>query len=213
MTKAGVYQIRNLKNNKLYIGSTQALRRRWGEHKRALTSDSHHSIKLQRAWNKHESNAFIFEILLYCDPEDCLMYEQIALDYYKPEYNIALIAMAPMTGKKHTESAKAKIRCNRHTKDAKKRIGMAQTKEKNSQWGRRGRLSPYYGKSRSLEVKAKISLAQRGDRGNNSKLTAKQVGKIRQAIDGGQSITEVADDYSVSPSTIYDIRSGRTWNV
>jgi group I intron endonuclease len=53
-----------------------------------LTRHKHTSPKFQNAWNKHGVDAFVFEVLLCCDPKDCLMYEQIALDHYKPEYNI-----------------------------------------------------------------------------------------------------------------------------
>jgi group I intron endonuclease len=60
---SGVYQIRNIVNNKRYIGSTICIHDRWREHQRALKENRHHSLPLQRAWNKHGENFFVFEIL------------------------------------------------------------------------------------------------------------------------------------------------------
>ncbi len=79
--KAGVYQIRNLKNNKLYIGSAAAgFRDRWSLHLKQLRNSQHHSVHLQRAWNKYTEEVFIFEVLEECSPEQCLDREQYYLD-------------------------------------------------------------------------------------------------------------------------------------
>ena len=114
--KTGVYQIRNLTNGKRYVGSTASQKGfadRWSLHRLQLRREKHHSIKLQRAWNKHGADVFIFEVLLYCDPQDCLVYEQIALDHYKPEYNVAKIAGSSL-GIKRSEAFKAGRRGNKN---------------------------------------------------------------------------------------------------
>ena len=108
----GVYQIRHVASDKLYIGSCSEYRGmiyRWGRHRRQLNTNSHHSVKLQRAWNKYSEDAFVFEVLLYCDPQNCLLYEQIALDQYEPEYNICSIAGSRL-GSKQSNATKEKIR-------------------------------------------------------------------------------------------------------
>ena len=108
----GVYQIRNLTNGKCYIGSASAkggFERRWYLHKYHLNKRQHHSIHLQRAWSKHGSDAFVFEVLLYCDPKDCLTYEQFALDGYKSEYNICKIASSRL-GVKASKQSLARMR-------------------------------------------------------------------------------------------------------
>ncbi len=64
---------------------------------------------IQRAWNKYGEDSFVFEILLYCDPENCLMYEQLVMDHYGPEYNMAKIAGSPI-GTKHTAKSKLNMR-------------------------------------------------------------------------------------------------------
>ena len=35
-TNSGIYQIRNIINNKIYIGSSANIKKRWSEHKRDL---------------------------------------------------------------------------------------------------------------------------------------------------------------------------------
>ena len=107
----GVYQIRNVINNKLYIGSAagKGFRNRWQTHKLDLLKGCHHSSILQNAWNKYGADAFVFEILLYCDPQDCLTFEQTALDTISPAYNISPTAGSQL-GYKHSEATKIKIR-------------------------------------------------------------------------------------------------------
>lgn len=59
----GIYRIFNLNNGKCYIGKSKNIERRWHFHYLALKSNCHHSIKLQRAWNKHGEKAFEWQII------------------------------------------------------------------------------------------------------------------------------------------------------
>lgn len=93
---AGIYQIRNLNNSKRYIGSSQDVRDRWDTHRCLLRRGKHHSLALQRSWNKNGESAFVFEKLIICDPEMCEYYEQRLLDYLNPPYN-----MSPSASKGH----------------------------------------------------------------------------------------------------------------
>ena len=49
---SGVYQILNVTTNKRYIGSSKNIVKRLKDHIKSLHSGKHHSILLQRAWNK-----------------------------------------------------------------------------------------------------------------------------------------------------------------
>lgn len=50
---SGIYRI-NI-NNKCYIGSAVNIKHRWMRHKTQLTNQTHHSILLQRAYNKYQT--------------------------------------------------------------------------------------------------------------------------------------------------------------
>lgn len=76
----GVYQIENSINGKRYIGSSNQVRRRFYLHKWDLGRGKHHSITLQRAWNKYGESAFLFKPILYCSVDDLHFYEQRYLD-------------------------------------------------------------------------------------------------------------------------------------
>lgn len=59
----GIYEIRNKINGKRYIGRSKDIDKRWIEHMTMLENGIHHSIKLQRAWNKYGKDNFEFNIL------------------------------------------------------------------------------------------------------------------------------------------------------
>ena len=63
----GIYQIQNLVNSKLYLGSTTVygFNRRWRSHSTALKRNKHSNRHLQFAWNKHGEEVFIFEVIEY----------------------------------------------------------------------------------------------------------------------------------------------------
>jgi len=89
---SGVYQIINLINNKIYIGSAIDFESRFKRHKNSLQKGKHHSILLQRAWNKYGGENFEFKPFLYCSKESKYEVEQFCMDTLKPEYNISKIA-------------------------------------------------------------------------------------------------------------------------
>lgn len=87
--KTGIYQIRNLLNGDLYIGSAQlSFYRRNQQHWSALRKGNHHSIHLQRAVNRDGLENFVFEVIEECIVSDCLVREQHFIDLLKPSYNI-----------------------------------------------------------------------------------------------------------------------------
>lgn len=61
--KSGVYQIKNLINKKVYIGSAKNFKKRAYQHSRELMNGRHHNKHLQGAWNLDGSNNFLFEVL------------------------------------------------------------------------------------------------------------------------------------------------------
>jgi group I intron endonuclease len=83
-----VYQIRNLVNNKIYIGSSKNHKKRQARHLRDLRSGEHHCIYLQRAYDKYGIDNFIFEILEECLESELFEKEEFWIEKLSPEYNI-----------------------------------------------------------------------------------------------------------------------------
>lgn len=113
----GIYIIKNKDTGKIYIGSSMKLSRRFYQHRRDLKSNNHHSIKLQRSWNKHGEDSFEFSVVLYTDPCDLLLFEQSFLDHYRCYeneigYNICSEA-GSNAGYKYTKEQKLKHKENK----------------------------------------------------------------------------------------------------
>ena len=106
-TSAGIYQIRNVETNQIYIGSAVNLKRRWGTHKTALKKNKHHSTILQNSYNKYGINNFKYTILIICSTDNLLMYEQRCLDTLNPYFNVCKTAGSCL-GKKHSDEARQK---------------------------------------------------------------------------------------------------------
>jgi hypothetical protein len=65
--KPCIYIIKNLINNKFYIGSAIGHYRRKGQHLYMLRNNCHFNKHLQSSWNKYKENNFVFEILEFID--------------------------------------------------------------------------------------------------------------------------------------------------
>ena len=61
--KTGVYQIRNIINEMVYIGSSIDIATRWREHEYDLRTNQHRNKHLQNAYNKYGKDAFVYEVL------------------------------------------------------------------------------------------------------------------------------------------------------
>lgn len=66
----GVYQIKNLKNGKIFIGSAKNLPGKINSHKFQLKNRLHNNRSLQKDYNEQGEADFVFEILDNLDPKD-----------------------------------------------------------------------------------------------------------------------------------------------
>jgi hypothetical protein len=62
-TPMGIYQIRNLANDKVFVGSALNLPGILNSNKIQLKAGTHHNKKLQADWNEFGSESFVFEAL------------------------------------------------------------------------------------------------------------------------------------------------------
>ena len=111
--KSGIYKITNKINGRYYIGSSINIKNRWNEHKRTLKQNKHDNDFLQKSWNKHGEESFLFEIIEYVlDLNKLLEREQSYLDLItydkKMSYNLCKTA-GNMLGFKHSDETKKKM--------------------------------------------------------------------------------------------------------
>lgn len=116
MIKSGIYIIKNIINGKFYIGSSNNIKLRWNNHLSSLKRGEHHTIMLQRAWDKYGESAFQFEIAEeVTDESKLLTIEQNYLDLIKNSifrvYNTNSIASKPPShkGLKRSQDTKNKM--------------------------------------------------------------------------------------------------------
>jgi group I intron endonuclease len=58
----GIYTITHVASGKVYVGQSDRIRRRWMSHRGNLKKSNHRNFLLQRAWNAHGPEAFVFAI-------------------------------------------------------------------------------------------------------------------------------------------------------
>lgn len=117
MPQAGIYEIRNTTNGKRYVGSSRVISRRLSEHRAMLRGRYHHSVALQRAWDKYGEESFEFRPLAYLEDADLVATEQRLIEQAFAEdagcYNIARHSDANMRGRRHSEETRKRMSVSR----------------------------------------------------------------------------------------------------
>lgn len=170
----GIYLIKNLINNKVYVGQSINIKARWSEHKRKLNKNCHDNLHLQNSWNKYGANNFEFKVIEECDL-DSINEREI---YYIYKYNSAC-----------------------YENGYNKTLG--------------GQDST---RAYTDEIKEKMSLIRLGNakfKGENltqSKLTEKDVIKIKSMLVNKIPQSEIANTFKVSDQNIASIKKLETWS-
>lgn len=200
-TRGGIYQIRNLVNGKVYIGSAVHIGKRWVEHLKRLRNGSHHSRHLQAAWNKHGADQFILEVVEVVEDLGRLIeVEQEHLDRIRPfdkktGYNISPTAGSSL-GIVRSDETKAKLseiakkqfadpearaksgEANKGNKYCVGRVLSDETKAKLSEAAKKQMANP---EMKAALMAARDSSPRRGGRPKGVPLTPEQKAKIAEA--------------------------------
>lgn len=192
-----IYKIRNVVNDKFYVGSTVDSRKRFWAHRKALRLGNHDCIYLQRAWDKYGEDCFKFEIVEQLNAkEELYPAEQKWLDEHFGKdycYNVAAHADAPM------RDASPEMRAHQAQKtkewlerDGHPRQGHKCTPEEIAHMSERrkgkaaGESHYRYGKTVSEETRKKIGDTQRGKpKAPCRTVSAEGMAKIRAASEAG----------------------------
>jgi len=110
--------IKNIVNNKIYIGQSSDIQLRWTQHKRDLNNGIHHNCHLQSSWQKYGEHCFEFIIIEECLLEKLDEREIYWINYYDSYNNGYNLDMGGKgcRGYKHTEEELYKMREIQHPK-------------------------------------------------------------------------------------------------
>lgn len=86
-TGSGIYQIRNKRDGRIYIGQTINFTHRRNQHFSKLKAQCHLSDRLQDDYDKYGKDMFVFEIIERCDKDDLNRKERGYINILKPYYN------------------------------------------------------------------------------------------------------------------------------
>lgn len=217
--KSGIYQITNKVNNKIYIGSSVNIEKRWREHKSDLKNNRHHSKHLQRSWELHGSSAFEFTILEIVENSKLLLErEQHYLDNLKPYereigYNNCASASSPL-GYKHSEEArsnmsKAKIG-HKHSEETKRKMSKAHKGRVFTEESKRKMSKSATGRKASSEAKKKMSQSRKGREAWNKGIETPQEvkDKISKTLKGRPSPMKGRKHSEDTKTLMSEARSG-----
>lgn len=224
---SGIYKI-NFPNGKCYIGLSNDIKRRMYEHNNIRRLDTHFNQPCDLAIRKYGR---IEEIEILEEIKDYELLgerEQYWIKYYDSNnrqkgYNLTMGGQH-LTGEDHPECTFS----NDEILDIRKRRFAGERKievyqdYKNHPFGTferiwLGRTASSIGKQYLIpanEIPRQIysSIANRGENNNKAKLTQKDVIQIRKRYDNGESVANIAKDYTfVNQNSIRRVCKRETW--
>lgn len=154
----GIYAIECRPTLKVYVGSALNIPKRWDLHRYHLKKGSHHSVLLQRAWDKYGATSFDFRVIEHVDDQgDLILREQFWIETLEAADRKSGLNLCPTAGsrlgRRVSSATKAKMSAAKKGKpvhNAESRARMSAT--------RRGRKHG----PMSAETRAKLSAAKRG---------------------------------------------------
>jgi len=181
--KSGIYCIRSVSQNKIYIGQSVDLNRRILNHKYLLKKGKHSNEILQRHHDKYGINDLKFETIEFCEIENLDDRECYWINYYdsmnrKNGFNMET---GGHEGKNISEERRQAIT---------------------------GEGNPMYGKKHSEEF---INYMRIKNRASSDKLTMENVENIKIRIVNFEKQVELAKEFNVKISTINKIAKCKNW--
>lgn len=189
----GIYQIVNKTNDKRYIGSAVDLKQRKRSHLSRLKLNKHPNKHFQSSYTKYGKKFFKFEIILYCDKENLLFYEQRTIDCYdlkKELYNKRKKVNSNLGIKFSEETCKLfsiVSKGRKHTEESKKNMSKSKMGGKNPNYGKK--MSEYNKKRLSetnknrvvsIETRKKLSEINKGKK--HTQKTKDKISKLKKGI-------------------------------
>jgi len=234
--KSGIYGIKNIVNDKIYIGSSKNVKKRWYYHKYKLKKGTHPNKRLENAWKKYGVDSFIFIIIELIEQTNLIEREQYYIDYYDAcsrncGYNLTPTAGSSL-GYKHSEETKQKI-SDALSGRKSKRLGCVLSEETKKKMSESAKKKPPI----SEETKKKLSIARMGNKNacrivsdeERKKISESHIGinrgekngmaitnrneviAMRNDYDNGMTISEIMIKYGKKNSFTYQIVKRLRW--
>ena len=136
LNQSGIYKITNKITQKIYIGSSKNIRKRWKAHRTLLNREKHYNEHLLAAYKKYGKENFSWEVVEFIDVNNLEEREQYWIDFFgssdrKKGYNLCPAAYSNL-GLKHTDESRRNMSLahlgHKHTSESKKKISESQYK-------------------------------------------------------------------------------------
>lgn len=220
----GIYLITNKLNNKVYVGQSTNIEKRWDEHKRnAFNPNTHtYNYPLYRAIRKDGLQSFQFQVLEETDIQNLTEEEQYYIDYYHSLDPNKGYNLVPAINPKRGENCNWAVLTNKETdlicnliisstlsfKEIGAMFHVSGSCIEDINKGRR-RAQPQYIYPLRLNNK---SLAHRGERQNTTVLSEIEVLEIRQRYIN-EDLETIYQDYQsrISKAGFKKLIYGQTW--
>jgi group I intron endonuclease len=187
---SGIYKIQSkIKPERIYIGSSSNIGKRYNRHLNDLRKNKHGNLKLQNHFNKYGISDLQHSVLLSCDVKDLQKTEQYFIDSYNPWFNICKIAFS-VTGRKCSDETKLKMSIAHKGKPTwTKGIKLSEEHKRHIGEKSKGR-KPNLGKHHKVSEETKIKIGN----SNRGKKHSKEQNEYIRLIHTGrkQSSEEIA---------------------
>lgn len=209
----GIYKITNTITKKVYIGLSNNIEQRWKAHKKRykLKSDKEYEKYLYRSFRKYGLEAFTFEIIEECPPEELSNREIYWISYYDsyangynetPGGEIICVGGEKHPNHKLTEEDVKIIRNYYKNKARRKDIyNLYKNRIGESGFGKIWKGETWKNIMPEIYTEEnkkfhKHNTANSGSQNGRSKLTEQEVFSIRTRRKNGEKLSDVYADYS-----------------
>ena len=224
----GIYRIRNILDDKRYVGSTNDFEKGWKTRQWSLRRGDFYNPRLQNAWNKYSEENFAFEIeeKVIGDNKALLAVEQVYLDKgfeLGNLYNITRKAGGGNLGEEANRKKSKSLTGKPKSEEHKAKLGKAKLGENNPNYGKdhSGENNPHFGIPHTEVTKIKMSKSHIGHEvteetrakisaGNAKAYPAFYNIKTEEFIKAGRNLWEMCQDRNLSYFPLWYLKQGNT---